>query len=163
MALLDEIKDKQVEVKYESGDHYLMTYLSAKELRWEALGAMSMMSCPFILVLLQNCPVHDNIGIVAWLKEHSIAREGDIAQHPFTHKAVPILVDHQVRLAQNPIGHHVFQVVWQDVDHFDRVAVLLGPGLPHHLQAFALDARHVECEEVLIQVKALPLFQHFRA
>ncbi|MEE9112662.1 hypothetical protein NYF20_05850 [Lactobacillus delbrueckii] len=41
MALLDEIKDKQVEVKYESGDHYLMTYLSAKELRWEALGEVA--------------------------------------------------------------------------------------------------------------------------
>lgn len=41
MALLDKIKDKQVEVKYESGDHYLMTYLSAKELRWEALGEVA--------------------------------------------------------------------------------------------------------------------------
>lgn len=41
MALLDEIKDKQVEVKYESGDHYLMTYLSSKELRWEALGEVA--------------------------------------------------------------------------------------------------------------------------
>lgn len=43
MALLDKIKDKQVEVKYESGDHYLMTYLSSKELRWEALGEVKLL------------------------------------------------------------------------------------------------------------------------
>lgn len=39
--IFEKINGKKLDIQYETGAHYQMTYLSAKELKWEALGELS--------------------------------------------------------------------------------------------------------------------------
>lgn len=39
--MFNKMNGKKLEVKYETGAHYKMTYLSETELKWEALGELA--------------------------------------------------------------------------------------------------------------------------
>ena len=41
MTMYEKLNGKQLEVKYETGAHYRMTYLSENELKWEALSEVA--------------------------------------------------------------------------------------------------------------------------
>lgn len=41
MTMYERLNGKQLEVKYETGAHYRMTYLSENELKWEALSEVA--------------------------------------------------------------------------------------------------------------------------
>lgn len=41
MSIFNKLEGKKVEVEYETGAHYLMSYLSESELKWEALGELA--------------------------------------------------------------------------------------------------------------------------
>lgn len=41
MSIINKLQGKKVEVEYETGAHYLMSYLSESELKWESLGELA--------------------------------------------------------------------------------------------------------------------------
>jgi len=47
MNVFEKINGKKLDVFYETGAHYKMTYLSEKELRWDALGEIAEGEAPF--------------------------------------------------------------------------------------------------------------------
>lgn len=46
MKIAEKLKNKKLDVQYETGSHYQMTYLSDQELKWEALGELAKGEAP---------------------------------------------------------------------------------------------------------------------
>lgn len=71
MTVFEKVQGKRVDVDYESGDHYVIDYLSESELRWNALsevgGEPSSEVDPYDAVALG-----EDVYMVNWIEEAGV-------------------------------------------------------------------------------------------
>ncbi|MDD6715069.1 MAG: MoaF N-terminal domain-containing protein [Firmicutes bacterium] len=69
MHIFERLNGKKLEVSYEGGAHYRMTYLSDNQLRWEALHELSDGEAPQGTEPYAALEVTDGIYNVNWVEE----------------------------------------------------------------------------------------------
>lgn len=72
MTIFNKVNGKKVEVEYETGAHYLMTYLSETELKWEALGELAEGEAPEGVEPYVFYNISDGIYNINWIEKDGL-------------------------------------------------------------------------------------------
>lgn len=69
MTIFEKVNGKKLDVQYETGAHYRMTYLSDKELKWEALGEVTEGEAPDGTEPYWSKEIADGIFNINWIEK----------------------------------------------------------------------------------------------
>lgn len=68
MKIAEKLKNKKLDVQYEAGAHYQMTYLSDQELKWEALGELAEGEAPEGIEPYYAYEIEEDVYNINWIE-----------------------------------------------------------------------------------------------
>ncbi len=72
MTIYEKINGRQLDVQYETGFHFVMTYLSENELKWEAIHEVEPGEAPEGVEPYSYCVIADGIYNVNWIEAEGL-------------------------------------------------------------------------------------------